>query len=78
MPVFESLGRWLIVGGLAIALLGGILWLTARLFPNLSQFPGTIRIQSGGSTCVVPILASIIFSIVLTLLLNLVARLLNK
>jgi len=78
MPVFESLGRWLIVGGLAIALLGGILWLAARLFPNLSQFPGTFRIQSGGSTCVVPILASIIFSIVLTLLLNLVARLLNK
>jgi hypothetical protein len=78
MPALESLGRWLVVGGLAIVLLGGLIWLVARLFPGLSQFPGTIRIQSGGLTCVFPILASIIFSIILTILLNLIARFLNK
>jgi hypothetical protein len=78
MPGFEALGRWLVIGGLVIAILGGIIWLVARLFPNLGQFPGTIRIQSGGLTCVFPILASIIFSIILTILLNLIARFLNK
>lgn len=78
MSFIESIGRWLVVGGLVIAALGGVLWLAGRLFPNLSQFPGTIRVQSGGLTCVIPILASIIFSIVLTLLLNLAARLFNK
>lgn len=78
MPGLETLGRWLVIAGLVIVVLGGLLWLAARLFPNLSQFPGTIRIQTGGLTCVFPILASIIFSIVLTVLLNLIARFLNK
>ncbi len=78
MPGLETLGRWLVIAGLVIVVLGGLLWLAARLFPNLSQFPGTIRIQTGGLTCVFPMLASIIFSIVLTVLLNLIARFLNK
>lgn len=78
MPGLESLGRWLVVGGLAIVVLGGLLWLVARLFPGLSQFPGTIRIQNGTFTCVFPLLASIILSIVLTILLNLISRLINK
>jgi hypothetical protein len=78
MSLLASMGRWLVVGGLVIAMLGGVLWLAARLFPNLSQFPGTVRVQSGGLTCVIPILASIIFSIILSLLLNLVARFFNK
>lgn len=78
MSFLALMGRWLVVGGLVIAALGGFLWLAARLFPNLNQFPGTIRVQSGGLTCVIPILASIILSIVLTLLLNLAARLFIK
>ena len=78
MPGLDTLGRWLVIGGLVIVVLGGLIWLAARLFPNLSQFPGTIRIQTGGLTCVFPILASIIFSIVLTVLLNVIARFFNK
>jgi hypothetical protein len=78
MPGLETIGRWLIIAGLAIVFFGGIVWLVARLFPNLSQFPGTLRIQGGGMTCVFPILASIIASIVLTILLNVIARLMNK
>jgi hypothetical protein len=78
MPGLETVGRWLVVGGVALVVVGGIVWLAARLFPNLSQFPGTLRIQGGGITCIFPILASIIFSIVLTILLNLLARFLNK
>lgn len=78
MPGIEMVGRWLFVIGLAITLLGGMVWMAARLFPNLSQFPGTIRIQGSGITCVIPLLASIILSIVLTVILNLAARFLNK
>jgi hypothetical protein len=78
MPGLESLGRWLVIGGVALVLVGGIVWLAARLFPNLSQFPGTLRIQGGGITCIFPILASIILSIILTILLNVLARLINK
>jgi hypothetical protein len=70
----ETIGRWLVIAGLSLALLGGAVWLLARVFPGLSQLPGTIRFQSGGLTCVFPLLASIVLSIVLTILLNLLAR----
>jgi hypothetical protein len=66
------------IGGAVLLIVGGVVWLLARLFPNLSQFPGTIRIQGAGFTCVFPLLASIIISILLTIVLNVVARLLNK
>jgi len=77
MPGLEVWGRWLIAIGLVIALLGGILWLATRLFPNLSQIPGTLRVQGGGFTCILPIIASIILSLVLTLIQNLTARFLK-
>jgi hypothetical protein len=78
MAGIESLGRWLFIGGVVLAVLGGLIWLLARAFPGLNQLPGTIRIQSGGVTCLFPILASIILSIVLTIVLNLVARFFNR
>jgi hypothetical protein len=74
---FEVIGRWLVIGGILLALVGGLIWLGARLFPNLSQLPGTIRIQGSGFTCLFPILASIILSILLTILLNILARIIK-
>jgi len=41
----------------------------ASLFNNL---PGTLKIQNGGSTVEIPILASIAVSLVLTVVLNLI------
>jgi hypothetical protein len=75
---FDNLGRLLLVLGLGLALVGGLIWLLGRFLPGLSQFPGTIKIQSGGMTCVIPLLAMIVLSVLLTLLLNLAARFLNK
>ena len=71
------LGRWLVIVGLSIASLGGLLWLLGRV-PGLSQFPGTQRLEGPGVTCIFPLLGSIILSILLTLALNLLARLLNR
>lgn len=78
MNGLDSIGRWLILGGLGLVIIGAVIWLIARVFPNLSELPGTIRIQSGSFTCVFPILASIILSIVLTILLNILARFFNR
>jgi len=78
MSGMERIGLWLVIGGVVLAVLGGIFWLLARAFPNLSQFPGTIRIQGAGFTCVFPLLASILISIILTVLLNVIGRFLNK
>ncbi len=73
MPNLEVLARWLVIIGIGIAILGGILWLLSRI-PGLSSLPGTIKIEGSGFTCVIPLLAMIVISVVLTILLNLAAR----
>lgn len=78
MPGFETLGRWLLIGGLTLAILGGLIWLVGRLFPNLNQIPGTIRVQSGAFTCVIPLLASLVLSILLTIVLNILVRIIRR
>jgi hypothetical protein len=74
LPNLEVLARWLVIGGIGIVILGGILWLVSRI-PGLNGLPGTIKIEGSGFSCVFPLLACIVISIVLTVLLNLAARL---
>lgn len=74
--------RLLIIIGLVILLAGGVLYLVAQTgwinrIP-LGRLPGDIRIQTGNTTCVFPIVTSILLSIVLTILLNVIVRFLNK
>ena len=73
-----DLGRWLLVVGGGIAMVGLLLMLGGRLFPWLGHLPGDIRYQGQNVSCFFPIVTSILLSIVLTLVLNLVIRLLNR
>lgn len=77
MDDFGILGRILIIVGVALALLGGLIWLLSRasLFGRL---PGDIRIERPGFTCLVPLASMIILSIVLTVVLNIVLRMMKK
>jgi hypothetical protein len=61
------LGRMLIAFGLAIAALGVVIWLLGAL-PRL---PGDIYVQRRGFTLYIPIVGSLLLSLLLTLLLNL-------
>lgn len=72
----ESLGRWLVIFGVAIVVIGGLVWLAGRLLGGAS-LPGTLRFNIPGGTCVIPLLASIVLSIVLTVLLNLAGRIIK-
>lgn len=74
---FETVGRWLLILGLVVALVGGAIWLLGRFFPNLRDLPGTLRIQGSGFTCVVPLLGMIILSVLLTILLNILAKMIK-
>jgi len=70
---FETIGRWLIILGVTVAIIGAILWAIGHFF-GWDKLPGTIRFQTASVSCVFPILGSIILSILLTLLLNFLAR----
>ena len=72
----QSIGKLLVLTAVALGLLGGLVWLAGSLgFGNL---PGTLRIQRGGWSCVIPVLGSIVLSILLTLLLNFLVRFWNR
>lgn len=78
----DSLARLFIILGLIFLILGGILYLAARTgflsgLP-LGRLPGDIRVQSGGLTCFFPLATMILLSVVLTILLNIIVRFLNK
>jgi hypothetical protein len=74
----ENLARILVIlGGILIAV-GGLVYLAARLNLPLGRLPGDIRIQTGNVSCMVPLATMILLSILLTIGLNLIIRLLNK
>lgn len=76
----NAIGRILVITGLAIAVAGLILILLGRtsLFSQLGNLPGDIRIEGNGFTCLIPFTSMIIISIMLTVILNVIARLLTK
>ncbi len=73
-----STGRWLLVFGLLLAIVGGFLLIVGRIGLPFGKLPGDLRFQLGSISCFFPLASSIILSVVLTLVLNLVLRLLNK
>jgi hypothetical protein len=77
MNGLEMMGKWLMVIGAALLVLGGLVWLLSKV-SFLGQLPGDIRIERPGFTCVVPLASSILISILLTILLNVIVRLLNR
>lgn len=74
MPDLNTLARWLLIVGLSLAAAGALLALAARLGLPLGRLPGDLRFQAGGLTCFVPLATSIVLSLLLTILLNLIAR----
>jgi len=70
----NSLAKWVLLLGLGITALGGVVWLAGRLGLPLGRLPGDFRFGSGSLTCSVPLATSILLSLVLTVILNLVLR----
>ena len=77
MGGFDTIGKALVVIGVALAALGGLVWLLSKV-PFLGNLPGDIRIERPGMTCLIPLASSILISIVLTIVLNIVVRIINR
>ena len=69
----DNLGRMLLVLGLVLAGLGGLLLLAGQV-PWLGRLPGDISLERGNFRVYVPVATSLLLSLVLTLVLNLLAR----
>jgi hypothetical protein len=77
MPDINTFGRWLIIGGVGLVLLGLTFLLLGKV-PFFGRLPGDIRIQGERFSCFVPIASALILSIILTIVLNVIVRLLNR
>lgn len=66
----DQLARLLIIGGVLLAIVGGLLLIVGRL-PFLGRLPGDVTFSRDNVTVSVPLATSIVISLVLTLLLNL-------
>jgi len=76
----EGIGRALLLIGVGIAVLGGLFLIFSRI-PVLNQLfnlPGDIRIEGSNFSCFVPIVSMIILSLILTVVANIIIRLLNR
>jgi len=73
-----NIAKLLIISGFILVLIGGIIYLLTKSNLPLGHLPGNIRIERENSTCVFALGTSILLSIILTILINLVARFLNK
>lgn len=83
MADWTQIGKLLLFLGIGMALLGGVLIVGARLLadeklPWLGKLPGDIRIERKGFSCYFPLATSILISLLLTLVLNIVVRLLRR
>lgn len=74
----ETIARYLMLGGVALFLIGGGVYLAAKLGIPLGRLPGDIRIEGENGTFYFPLASSILVSVVLTILLNLIVRFWKK
>ena len=74
----SPLVRIFLLLGLVFLVIGGVIFLVERLGVPLGRLPGDFRIQRGTLTCFFPLATTILLSIVLTVLLNLLVRLFKK
>lgn len=74
----ESIARYLMIGGLVLFLVGGGVYLAARFGLPLGRLPGDIRIEGENGSFYFPLTTSILVSVVLTIVLNLISRFLQK
>ncbi|MEZ0396959.1 MAG: DUF2905 domain-containing protein [Anaerolineales bacterium] len=74
----ESFARSIILIGLLLVLIGGLIYLAARFHIPLGRLPGDIRIETENFRFYFPLTTGLLISLVLTVILNLIARLWRK
>jgi hypothetical protein len=74
----ENISRYVMLAGVALIVVGAILFGLAKLNIPLGRLPGDIYIEGPNGSFYFPVVTSILVSVVLTVLLNLIGRFWNK
>lgn len=68
----EGVGKWLILGGIALVLLG--LLAQAGLLAWFGRLPGDIRVERPGFTFYFPITTMVVVSVILSIVMQLIRK----
>ena len=74
----ENIARYIMIGGIILFLIGGGVYLAAKLGLPLGRLPGDIRIEGENGSFYFPLTTSILLSVILTIVLNVIVRLFRK
>ncbi len=74
----ENISRYLVIGGVILIVLGGLFWLGGKIGIPLGRLPGDIRIEGENGSFYFPLASSILVSVLLTIILNLILRFWKK
>ncbi len=74
----ETIGKYLIIGGILLVVVGGLVFLAAKLGLPLGRLPGDIRIEGKNGSFYFPLTTCILISVVLSIILTLVSKLWRK
>lgn len=70
----EGLAKIIILVGLAIVVIGALIWVLGKTGIPFGSLPGDIKIERKGFSFYFPVVTSIILSILLTIIINLIVR----
>jgi hypothetical protein len=76
--IMENIARFLVIGGIILILIGGGVYLAAKFGIPLGRLPGDIRIEGENGSFYFPVTSSILVSVVLTIVINLIMRFFRK
>jgi hypothetical protein len=74
----DTIARYLMLAGIALFLIGGGVYLAAKFGIPLGRLPGDIRIDGDNGSFYFPVTSSILVSVVLSILFNLISKFWNK
>jgi hypothetical protein len=74
----DSIARYAIIAGLVLIIIGVLLFGASKLNLPLGRLPGDIRIEGEHGSFYFPLATSIVLSILLTIVLNVIVRLFKK
>ena len=73
----RGIGTVMVVAG-ALLVAAGLVFMLAGKFPAIGHLPGDIHLRAKNMSFVFPLTTCVILSIALTIVLNIIFRLLNK
>ena len=74
----ENIARTLMLGGIALFLIGAGIYLAAKFGIPLGRLPGDIHIEGENGSFYFPITSSILVSMILTIVVNVIIRLIKN